>query len=139
MVITETGAAKAVVKVIPSLTGKLTANAVRVPTPNASLAILNLTLESETSIEEVKNVIRKAAISGPLVNQIFYSIEEELVSNDVVGNSCCAVFDSSATIVNGNDARNVILYVWYDNEFGYTQQVIRMAKHVSKVRRNIYF
>ncbi|WP_235933002.1 glyceraldehyde-3-phosphate dehydrogenase [Acidiluteibacter ferrifornacis] len=138
MVITETGAGKAVTKVLPQLQDKLTANAVRVPTPNGSLAIMNLSLKTETSFEEVNEVMRNAALEGSLVNQIYYSVDPELVSSDIVGNSCCSVFDSPATIVSP-DKKNVVLYVWYDNEFGYTKQVIRLAKHVSKVRRLIYY
>lgn len=138
MVITETGAGKAVTKVIPSLSDKLTANAVRVPTPNGSLAIIHLHLKQTTDLETVNNAVRKAALQGELVNQIFYSINEELVSSDIVGNDCCSVFDSKATIV-GPTGKNVVLYTWYDNEFGYTKQVIRLAKYVAKVRRNIYY
>jgi len=138
MVITETGAGKAVTKVIPSLKHKLTANAVRVPTPNGSLAIMNLNLEKGTSLDEVKSTVKSSALKGELVNQIFYSINEELVSNDIIGNECCAVFDSPATIVS-EDGKRAVLYVWYDNEFGYTKQVIRLAKYVAKVRRNIYY
>uniref|UniRef100_A0A7S2RW06 glyceraldehyde-3-phosphate dehydrogenase (NADP(+)) (phosphorylating) n=2 Tax=Mucochytrium quahogii TaxID=96639 RepID=A0A7S2RW06_9STRA len=138
MVITETGAAKAVPKVIASLKDKLTANAVRVPTPNASLAILNLQLDKETTAEEVNNKIREATLGGSLVAQIYFSLDPELVSNDVIGNECCSVFDSHATLM-GKDPKNVILYVWYDNEFGYTKQVIRIAKYVTKVRRKVYF
>tara|TARA_R110002049_G_scaffold307494_2_gene508104 strand:+ start:2236 stop:3708 length:1473 start_codon:yes stop_codon:yes gene_type:complete len=138
MVITETGAGKAVTKVLPQLQDKLTANAVRVPTPNGSLAIMNLSLKTETSFEEVNEVMRNAALEGNLVNQIYYSVDPELVSSDIVGNSCCSVFDSPATIISP-DKKNVVLYVWYDNEFGYTKQVIRLAKHVSKVRRLIYY
>jgi len=102
MVITETGAAKAVTKVIPSLTDKLTANAVRVPVPNGSLAIMNLTLNATTSIEEINNTVKKAALEGDLVNQIKYSIEPELVSSDIVGDNCCSVFDSKATLVHND-------------------------------------
>ena len=138
MVITSTGAGNAVTKVIPDLKDKLTANAVRVPTPNGSLAILNLSLNSETSVEEVNAVVKDAALNGNLVNQIFYSIDEELVSNDIIGNTCCSVYDAPATIVSP-DKKNVVLYTWYDNEFGYTKQVIRLAKYIAKVRRSIYY
>lgn len=138
MVITSTGAGKAVTKVIPSLAGKLTANAVRVPTPNGSLAIMNLSLNKEASLEDVNLTVKKYAMEGDLVNQIKFSIEEELVSNDIIGNTCCAVFDSHATIVS-KDKKNVVLYVWYDNEFGYTKQVIRLAKYVANVRRLLYY
>lgn len=138
MVITSTGAGKAVTMVIPSLKDKLTANAVRVPTPNGSLAILNLSVSKETSLEEVNEIVRKAALQGDLVNQIKYEIDPELVSNDIIGNTCCSVFDSNGTIVS-KDNKNIVLYVWYDNEFGYTKQVIRLAKHIAKVNRLIYY
>ncbi len=138
MVITETGAGKAVTKVIPELKDKLTANAVRVPVPNGSLAIMNLSLHKETSVDDINRVVRKAALEGDLVNQIHYSIEPELVSSDIVGDTCCSVYDSQATLVHP-DKKNVVLYVWYDNEFGYTKQVIRLAKYVAKVRRKHYY
>ncbi len=138
MVITSTGAGKAVTKVIPSLNGKLTANAVRVPTPNGSLAIMNLSIKKEATLDEVNQMVKKYAMEGDLVNQIKYSIEEELVSNDIIGNTCCSVFDSHATIAS-DDKKNIVLYVWYDNEFGYTKQVIRLAKYVAKVRRLLYY
>jgi glyceraldehyde 3-phosphate dehydrogenase len=138
MVITSTGAGAAVTKVIPDLKDKLTANAVRVPTPNGSLAILSLELKNGTTIEDVNNQVRKASLEGDLVNQIFYSYDPELVSSDIIGNTCCSVYDSHATIVSP-DGKNVVLYTWYDNEFGYTKQVIRLAKHITKVRRLIYY
>lgn len=138
MVITSTGAGSAVTKVIPDLKDKLTANAVRVPTPNGSLAILSLELNGKTTVDEINSLVRDAALNGDLVNQIFYSYDPELVSSDIIGNTCCSVFDSHATIVS-NDAKNVVLYAWYDNEFGYTKQVIRLAKHVTNVRRAIYY
>lgn len=138
MVITSTGAGNAVTKVIPDLQDKLTANAVRVPTPNGSLAILSLQLKRNTSIEELNNAVKNAALNGDLVNQIYYSIDPELVSSDIIGNTCCSVYDSNATIVSKN-GRNVVLYAWYDNEFGYTKQVIRLAKYVCNVRRAIYY
>lgn len=138
MVITSTGAGKAVTKVIPDLENRLTANAVRVPTPNGSLAIMSLELMKETTMKEVNNTVRHAALNGNLVNQIYYSIDEELVSNDIIGNTCCSVFDSPATLVSP-DKKSVVLYTWYDNEYGYTKQVIRLAKYVAKVRRLIYY
>lgn len=138
MVITSTGAGKAVTKVIPSLANKLTANAVRVPTPNGSLAIMNLSIDKATNVDELNATIKNAALNGPLVNQIYYSIDPEMVSNDIIGNVCCSVFDAPATIVS-EDGKNIVLYTWYDNEFGYTKQVIRMAKYIAKVRRHIYY
>jgi glyceraldehyde 3-phosphate dehydrogenase len=136
MVITSTGAGKAVTKVIPSLEGKLSANAVRVPTPNVSLAILKLSLNSDTSVKDINNVMRDAALKGNLINQINYQLNPDLVSTDIIGNTCCSVFDSNATIASGKD---VVLYTWYDNEFGYTKQVIRLAKYIAKVRRLTYY
>ena len=138
MVITSTGAGKAVTKVIPDLADKLTANAVRVPTPNGSLAMMNLTLNNSASVEDINATLKDAALNGSLVNQIYYSVDPELVSNDIIGNVCCAVFDAPATIVSP-DGKNVVLYTWYDNEYGYTKQVIRLAKHIAKVRRHIYY
>ncbi len=138
MVITSTGAGNAVTKVIPDLKDKLTANAVRVPTPNGSLAILNITVNKETSTEEVNNAMKDAALNGNLVNQIFYSIDEEMVSNDIIGNTCCAVYDAPATLVSP-DKKSIVMYTWYDNEYGYTKQVIRLAKYIAKVRRSIYY
>lgn len=138
MVITETGAAKAVAIVLPELAGKLTANAVRVPTPNGSLAIMHLEVNKETSEEEVKEIMKNAALEGKLVNQIKYSTENELVSNDIIGDSCCSVFDAPATKVS-HDKKSVLLYTWYDNEFGYTKQVLRLSKYIAKVRRLTYY
>ena len=138
MVITSTGAGKAVTKVIPSLEGKLTANAVRVPTPNVSLAILKLNLEKSTSINDINAVMRQAALHGSLVNQINYQVDPDLVSTDIIGNTCCSIYDSNATICTDN-GQDVVLYIWYDNEFGYTKQVIRLAKQIAKVRRLTYY
>lgn len=139
MVITSTGAGTAVAKAIPSLKGKLTANAVRVPTPNGSLAIMNLTLTKPIAdVAAMNDLIRNAALIGDLVNQIHYQVDPELVSSDIIGDTCCSVFDSNATIV-APDGKSVVLYAWYDNEFGYTKQVIRLAKHVTKVRRLVYY
>lgn len=138
MVITETGADKAVAKVLPQLAGKLTGNAVRVPTPDVSLAILNLSLSRETSKEELANILNQAALFGDLVEQIEYSISNELVSSDVIGNSHASIVDGPATILSA-DHKSVVLYVWYDNEYGYTRQVIRLAKAVSGVIRLTYY
>ena len=136
MVITETGAAKAVSKVLPILKGKLTSNAVRVPVPNGSLAILNLQLHKSTTKERFNSIMKKHALDGNLVEQIKYSINKELVSSDIVGTTAPSIFDSEATIT---DNETVVLYVWYDNEYGYTHQVIRLAKYISDVRRYTYY
>jgi len=137
MVITETGAAKAVAKVMPHLEGKLTGSAVRVPTPNGSLAIMNLNVKDDVTVDTINEAIKKSALEGPLRNQIRYSFEKELVSNDIIGNTCCSVFDCPSTKVS-EDKKNMVLYVWYDNEFGYTQQVIRLAKYIMNAQRKVY-
>jgi glyceraldehyde 3-phosphate dehydrogenase len=138
MVITETGAESALKKVLPHLSGKFTANSVRVPTPNVSLAILNLNINKEVTRDEVNEIIRKYALEGNLMEQIQYAFSNELVSTDVIGNPCPSVFDSQATIVSP-DKTSIVLYVWYDNEYGYTRQVIRFSKHISEVRRPVYY
>lgn len=138
MVITSTGAGTAVSKAIPSLKDKLTANAVRVPTPNGSLAIMSLTVKKDVTRDSMNELVRNAALNSELVNQIHYQVDPELVSSDIIGDTCCSVFDSNATIAS-NDKRNVVLYTWYDNEFGYTKQVIRLAKYIAKVRRLVYY
>lgn len=138
MVITETGAGKAVDKAIPGLGAKLTSNAIRVPVPDGSLAILNLTVQKDTSVEDVNAIMRNAALEGNLVEQINYSISNELVSSDIIGNSCPSIFDSKATIVH-SDNRSLVLYVWYDNEYGYTRQVMRLSKYIAQVRRKRYY
>lgn len=138
LVITETGADQAVAKVIPHLGGKLTGNAVRVPTPNVSLAILNLSLNKVSALDEVKEVLKQAALSGDLSEQIEYSISNELVSTDLIGNSHAAIIDGPATIM-AKDNKSVVLYAWYDNEYGYTRQVIRLAKKMAGVIRLTYY
>ncbi len=131
MVITETGAAKAVGKVLPQLKGILTGNAIRVPTPNVSLAILNLTLKRETSVDELNEFMRQAALHSALRKQIDYSNSSEVVSSDFVGTRCACIFDSVATIVNG---KSCVLYLWYDNEFGYSCQVHRVLEQMAGVQ-----
>ena len=138
MVITETGADKAVAKVLPPLAGKLTGNAVRVPTPNVSLAILNLTTKKDVTKESVNDILKDAAMRGGLVEQIQYSQSNELVSSDLVGNSCASIVDSPATIVS-KDGKSMVLYIWYDNEYGYSRQVIRFAKYLADVIRLTYY
>jgi glyceraldehyde 3-phosphate dehydrogenase len=124
MVLTETGAAKAVVKAIPELEGKLTGNAIRVPIPNVSMAIMNLTLDKETTREELNEFLRDIALHSKLQNQISYTESPDAVSSDFVGSREAGIVDSNATIVNDN---HVVLYLWYDNEFGYCCQVGRMV------------
>ena len=124
MVLTETGAAKAVVKAIPELEGKLTGNAIRVPIPNVSMAIMNLTLEKATTREELNEFLRDIALHSKLQDQISYTESPDAVSSDFVGSREAGIVDSNATIVNDN---HVVLYLWYDNEFGYCCQVGRMV------------
>jgi glyceraldehyde 3-phosphate dehydrogenase len=128
MVITETGAAKAVAKVIPELSGKLTGNAIRVPTPNVSLAIMNLELAHAVDVETINGYLRNMSLDSPLQNQIDFTNSPEVVSSDFVGSRHAGVVDSLATIAQGN---RCVLYVWYDNEFGYSCQVVRMVQQMA--------
>ncbi|TLP96585.1 glyceraldehyde-3-phosphate dehydrogenase [Nesterenkonia salmonea] len=129
MVLTETGAAKAVAKALPQLAGKLSGNAIRVPTPDVSMAILNLELERPTTKDELNTFLRKQSLEGPLHSQVDYIDSAEVVSTDFVGSTAAGVVDGLATIVNGKQA---ILYVWYDNEFGYSAQVVRVLEHIAQ-------
>jgi len=137
MVITSTGAANAVAKVFPKLKGKLTGNAIRVPTPNVSLAILNLSLNHATNMVELNALLKEASLSGRYKEQLLYSTSTEYVSSDAIGANSTSVLDAPSTIVS-EDGKNVTIYLWYDNEYGYTCQVVRLAKHLAKVRRYIY-
>ncbi|MDO6618297.1 glyceraldehyde-3-phosphate dehydrogenase [Shewanella sp. 6_MG-2023] len=121
MVITETGAAKAVSKALPVLEGKLTGNAIRVPTPNVSMAIISVNLNGETNRDELNEYLKDVALTSDLRNQIDFTESTEIVSSDLVGSRYAGVVDSQATIAEGKRA---ILYVWYDNEFGYSCQVV---------------
>jgi len=128
MVITETGAAKAVAKVLPDLVGKLTGNAIRVPTPNVSLVILNLELGRPVTVAELNGYLRGMSLDSPLQNQIDYTNSPEVVSSDFVGSRHSGVVDSLATIAEGH---HCVLYIWYDNEFGYSCQVVRMVQKMA--------
>ncbi len=136
MVITETGAGKAIAKTLPILKDKLTSNAIRIPVPNGSLAIMNLHIASETTTAAVNALFKHYALEGELVEQIKYSIDKELVSSDIIGATAPAIFDSNSTIT---DKDTMVLYIWYDNEYGYSHQVIRLAKYIAKVRRYTYY
>jgi len=131
MVLTSTGAAKAVAKALPSLEGKLTGNAIRVPTPNVSMALLNLNLGRATSVDELNDFLREASINSPMKELIGYTTSTELVSSDLVGSPQAGVVDGAATIVEDNRA---VLYVWYDNEAGYSNQVIRVMQNMSGLK-----
>ncbi len=125
MVLTSTGAAKAVAKALPELDGILTGNAIRVPTPNVSMALMSLNLNTSTTKDELNAFLRDKALNSSLQEQIGYTSSTELVSTDLVGSVNAGVVDSVATIVDGD---RVVLYVWYDNESGYTSQVIRVMQ-----------
>ena len=131
MVLTETGAAKAVAKALPELAGKLTGNAIRVPIPNVSMAILNLTMEKESTPEEMNDYLSWASLYSPMQKQIDFVDSNEVVSSDFVGNRHAGIVDAKATIVSGKQA---VLYVWYDNEFGYSCQVVRILQEISHVK-----
>lgn len=135
MVLTETGAAKAVSKALPEFEGKLTGNAIRVPTPNVSMAVLNLTLEKEVDREEVNNFLRKVSLHSDLRQQISFIQSPEIVSTDFVGSTHAGIVDGLATISAG---KHLVLYVWYDNEFGYSNQVVRIVEEVAGARPQIY-
>ncbi|MGP7813480.1 glyceraldehyde-3-phosphate dehydrogenase [Glutamicibacter soli] len=125
MVITETGAAKAVSKALPELEGKLTGNAIRVPTPDVSMAILNLNLETATDKDELNNYLRETSLGAELHKQIDYIDSPDVVSTDFVGSRRAGIVDGLATIATG---KNAVVYVWYDNEFGYSCQVVRVIE-----------
>ena len=127
MVLTETGAAKAVSKALPEFEGKLTGNAIRVPTPDVSMAVLNLTLETEVTREEVNEYLRDVSLRSVLRQQIDYIHSPEVVSTDFVGTTHAGIVDGLATIAQG---KHLVLYVWYDNEFGYSNQVVRVAEQI---------
>lgn len=131
LVITETGAATAVAKALPELEGRLTGNAIRVPTPNVSLAILNLELGREAGADEINTYLRRLSVDSPFRDQIDFTTSDEIVSSDLVGSDRAGVVDSKATIVNG---RRCVLYVWYDNEAGYSYQVVRIAQELAGLR-----
>jgi len=124
-----TGAAKAVGKVIPELNGKLTGMAFRVPVPDVSVVDLTVRLAKDASYEDVKAAI-KAASEGSLKGILGYT-EEELVSSDFIGDDRSSIFDAKAGIaLNKNFVK---LISWYDNEWGYSNRVVDLVEHMSKV------
>ncbi|HWL60125.1 MAG TPA: glyceraldehyde-3-phosphate dehydrogenase [Microbacteriaceae bacterium] len=129
MVITETGAATAVAKALPELAGKLTGNAIRVPTPNVSMAILNLQLDQAVDRERVNDLLRETSLHGDLRAQVGFVESPEVVSTDFVGNNRAGIVDGLATIANDH---SLVLYVWYDNEYGYSTQVVRVAEAMAE-------
>lgn len=130
MVLTETGAATAVAKAVPELEGKLTGNAVRVPVANVSMAILSLSLEKESSKEDINDYLRNIALHSPLQNQLGYTESPDAVSSDFVGMREAATLDATATKAQG---KNMVLYLWYDNEYSYSNQVVRMVSKMAGV------
>ncbi|MDN5797100.1 MAG: glyceraldehyde-3-phosphate dehydrogenase [Intrasporangium sp.] len=130
MVLTETGAAKAVAKALPELAGKLTGSSIRVPTPNVSMAILNLTLDRPTDKAEINQYLQRTALHTPLHKQLDFVDSPEVVSSDFVGSQYAGIVDGRATITADD---RVVLYVWYDNEFGYSCQVVRILERMAGV------
>ena len=135
MVLTETGAAKAVSKALPEFEGKLTGNAIRVPTPDVSMAVLNLDLEKDVEKDEVNTFLRRVSTHSNLRQQLDYIYSPEVVSTDLLGTSHASVVDGLATIASGN---HLVLYVWYDNEYGYSHQVVRVVEDIAGVRPTVY-
>lgn len=133
MVLTETGAARAVAKALPELAGRLTGSSIRVPTPDVSLAILNLTLAQAVDKADLNEHLRAASLHSALHEQIGYVESPEVVSTDFVGTRTTGVVDGLATIAGGT--RNVVVYVWYDNEHGYSEQVLRVAESMAGATR----
>ncbi|MBV2356247.1 glyceraldehyde-3-phosphate dehydrogenase [Streptomyces sp. J2-1] len=130
MVITETGAASAVAKALPELKARITGSSIRVPVPDVSIAILNLQLARETTREDVHEYLRDVSLTSPLKRQIDFTTAPDAVSSDFIGSRHASIVDGGALKVEGD---NAILYLWYDNEFGYSCQVVRVVQHVSGV------
>jgi glyceraldehyde 3-phosphate dehydrogenase len=135
MVLTETGAASAIAKALPELTAHISGSSIRVPTPDVSMAILNLNLEKETTREEMVDYLREASLHSPMKRQIDFIASPDSVSTDFVGSRHASIVDANATIVNG---KNAIVYLWYDNEFGYSCQVVRVVQHISGVEYPLF-
>ncbi|MGI5439625.1 glyceraldehyde-3-phosphate dehydrogenase [Streptomyces shenzhenensis] len=135
MVITETGAASAVTKALPDLKARITGSSIRVPVPDVSIAILNLQLAQETTREQVLDHLRNVSLTSPLKRQIDFISAPDAVSSDFIGSRHASIIDAGATKVEGD---NAILYLWYDNEFGYSCQVVRVVQHVSGVEYPTY-
>jgi len=131
MVITSTGAVAAVAKVIPELAGKLTGNAIRVPTPNVSLAILSLVLDSEVTKDGVNDYLKSMAFHSKYREIIGFVNSPEIVSTDFYSSPFASIVDSQATITSGN---RITLYCWYDNEYGYSKQVINLTKKIANIK-----
>ena len=131
MVITSTGAVAAVAKAIPELKGVLTGNAIRVPTPNVSLAVMSLILNQETTKETINEFLKSNAFHSNYREIIGYVNSPEIVSTDFYSSPFASIIDSQATISSG---KQVTLYCWYDNEYGYSKQVVNLAKKVANIQ-----
>ncbi|QYJ03114.1 glyceraldehyde-3-phosphate dehydrogenase [Nocardioides panacisoli] len=135
MVLTATGASSAVKKALPNLDAKITGNSIRVPTPDVSMAILSLQLKRETTRDEVLDHLREVSLTGPLSRNLDYTQATDAVSSDFIGSRAASIIDGNAAIVDGDSA---ILYVWYDNEFGYSCQVVRTVQYISGIEYPTY-
>lgn len=135
LVLTETGAASAVAKAMPYFKAKITGNSIRVPTQDVSVAILNLQLRRETTRTEVLEYLRQVSLAGPLSRNLDYTAATDVVSSDFIGSRAASIVDANAAIVDGDTA---ILYLWYDNEFGYSCQVVRTVQYISGIEYPTY-
>ena len=131
MVLTTTGAVNAVSKAIPELEGKLTGNAIRVPTPNVSLAILSLAINEATTKDDLNNYLKSMAFHSKYREILGFTNSTEIVSTDFYSSPFASIIDSSATIAN---KKRITLYCWYDNEYGYTKQVINLTKQIVGIK-----
>lgn len=132
MVLTETGAAKAVGAAYPELAGRLTGNAIRVPVSNGSLAVLSLQLDGAPDRDELNAFLRDVSLVSSLRRQVDYVESPEFASTDVLGSRKAGVVDGLATIADGDGS--AVVYVWYDNEHGYSRQVVRVLESMTGVR-----
>ena len=135
MVLTETGAASAIAKALPELKAHISGSSIRVPTPDVSMAILNLSLERATDRDELVDYLRHVSLHSSMNRQIDFTTSSDAVSTDFVGSRHASIVDANATIVNGN---NAIVYLWYDNEFGYSCQVVRVVQHITGVEYPLF-
>jgi glyceraldehyde 3-phosphate dehydrogenase len=128
---TETGAARAVGKVLPELAGKLDGIAMRVPVPDGSIVDLVTMMRRSVSVEEVNEVVRSAAASSRYKEIVEYC-EDPIVSGDVIGNPHSSIFDSLSTQVLAGDYLKTI--AWYDNEWGYACRVAQLLRRLGALR-----
>ncbi len=125
---TTTGAARAVSLVIPELAGKLDGMATRVPTPTGSMVDLVCELEKPATAEQI-NAAMKAAAEGPMKGVLYYCTDP-IVSADIIGDTHSSIFDSNLTMVLGGEGTFVKCISWYDNEMGYSQRCVDLAKYI---------